>query len=743
MSPASGQGLRRRLFIIWTLWMWLAWLLSGEVEKTFKTPAALLSILTPPWPHFGLAILNALRALITTSLIMLALSGAGRKALILFRPNLGQESAGLDNFIFARIFTRKRLFEIAAGIPVVAFLAQGLGLLGLADRISLAVTVLACSGLALSRRKTLQSERNISSPTGPSFLILISWAGMILAGLAALAPEVAWDSMVYHLRVPELYLLDHRIHPIPEIFPSYFPFNGQMLLMLAKNLGGDPGAKLLHSALWLACGVGTARLAASLWGKTSAEWGLALALTLPLGMVIGSRGYVEFFLVLPVICAAILFFPKRRLGSSTLFLVGWLAGAAAGTKHQGALAGLALAIAALFRAGASGRGALLLLAGGTLSSGAWFLRDLLWTGNPVYPVFFGGPHWTAMDTAGWKSDASALQFDLRKLITAPWFLMKSPPSDGGISPMLLSAAAVPLLWRSARGGIWLLALSMLALWWASSPLTRYLAPALFLACAAAAGTLSGRDLGESGEKWCLRLARLGLLISLACGFESIFFSTEPYGAATGKWTTAEYRQRRLAPPGAFEMFAKLEEVVPAGKRVYLMGHAFAYGLPRRAWTEFLYVRNPLYWWLDGADSSREILVRARQAGLTHIAWHEMGDRVFNGRVPGYMDWNNAKISSWSDFWSSNVTEVYTAGFWHIYEIAPRTHRYPLPSFTLPGTEAIVGPIDFALDRGDFAEAGVLARAARITYPALSSYLDDRIKRARLKQQSYLPIKRDN
>lgn len=743
MSPASGQGLRRRLFIIWTLWMWLAWLLSGEVQKIFKTPGALIGILSPSWPHAGYALLSALRAGAATALILAALAGAGRQALGLLRRPVPRETGETGNALFFRLFTGPRLLELAAGIPLVALMTQGLGLLGLANREILAAAVAGCSFLAFPHKRGKSPVPAHVMESGSGFLYFVSWSAVILTGVAALAPEVAWDSMVYHLRAPELYMLAHRIYPIPEIFPTYFPFNGQMLLMLGKNLAGDPGAKLLHAALWLACGVGAARLAASLWGRASAPWGLALSLTLPLGMVIGSRAYVEFFLVLPIICSALVFFPRRRLGPASLVLIGWLAGAAAGTKHQGALAGLAIAFTALFHAGSPWRGALLLLAGGTISSGAWFLRDIIWTGNPVYPVFFGGLRWTSIDTDGWKTDASALDFNLRKLATAPWFLMKSPPTDGGISPMLLSAAAVPLLWRSARGGIWILALSMLALWWASSPLTRYLAPALFLACAASAGTLAGRDMGESGEKWFKRLARLGLAISLACGFESIYFSTEPYNAATGKWTQAEYRQRRLAPAGAYETLEQLGALTTPGERVYIMGHAFSYGLPRRAWTEFFYVHNPLYWWLDGTGSAGEIAVRARQAGLTHIAWHEMGGRVFNGRYPGYMDWNDLKLRAWSDFWSTRMREVYSSDQWHIYEISPLAGRFPLPPNVLPGTEAVVGPVDFALDRGDFEGARMMAQEYRSRFPALARYLDDRIRRAGAKQRSFRPILADN
>src|SRR6185503_7937298 len=233
------------------------------------------------------------------------------------------------------IWLRRRpdaLLATAAGAPLMVLLTQGFGWLGL-----LRPEALVGAVLAVATACTFIRPGDSVLPAWPA-VHSIPWSVALPAGgaviavlLAACAPEVAWDAMVYHLRVPSLYLLAHKIYPIPEIFPSYFPFSGETLLLLARSVGGDPAARWLHALAWLGCGAAVARLS-----RRSADggWATAVFLTVPLGMVIAGRAYVEFFMVLPLLGALIaLAESPRRPAAGVCLLIGWLAGAACGTKY--------------------------------------------------------------------------------------------------------------------------------------------------------------------------------------------------------------------------------------------------------------------------------------------------------------------------------------------------------------------------------------------------------------------------
>jgi hypothetical protein len=651
--------IRRRLFAVWSLWVWLAWLSSGEMSRAAPLATMMAAVLTPPWPAAGEAARAALLAVFGAAAVMLAALGAGTRGVAWARR------------------PPDALHATAAGLPVLALLVQALGWLGLVIPGVLATLVIAGVGIGWRSRPAIPR-------VAPDARATVAAAFAVAAvAVAACAPEVAWDAMVYHLRVPSLYLLAHRITPLPEIFPSFFPFSGEMLLLLARTLGGDPAARLLHVATWLGCAVAVARLAGRAWGPAARPWAAALFLTVPFGMVIASRAYVEFFMVLPLLAAL----DSSGPAAGSAVLAGWLAGAAFGTKYLGGIGAVLVAGLAWRRASLAPRTGLLLAAAGCAAGGAWLARNWLWTGNPVYPVLFGGPHWTPADMEGWRDDAHAFRGTVGEALATPWTLMARAGGDGALSPLLLMAAAVPLIWPAARtGSSWGLALALVAVWRVTSPLPRYLAFAAAVASAAAAGTVMGWNLGPASRRWSGRLTVLGLWGSAVCGVSAITFGTNSYAPAVGKVSREAYREGYFRPAGYPGVLQALTDRVPRHGRVYMLGHLFSYDLPRRVWFDLLYIRPPLYWWLAGSADPARIRVHARQAGLTHIAWLPAGTRAIYGGRPALMDWTPARLAGWKAFWQAWVHKVDRSGGWTIYEVADRPGRYPLPREGVPGAE---------------------------------------------------------
>lgn len=667
-SPGLDQT-RRRLFAVWSLWVWLAWLSSGELTRAGNLRGMAASLCRAPWPAAGEAARAAALGIAGAALVAVAALGAGARGLAWLRmPGRPGEP--------------DRLQALAAGLPALAVTAQILGWLGLLQPGMLAAVVLAAV-LALPWSPVRLPGRLPLSPPA-----LAAGFAVAAVGVAACAPEVAWDAMVYHLRVPSLYAFAHRVVPLPEIFPSFFPFGGEMLLLLARNIGGDPAARLLHGLAWAASALFVARLAGRAWGASAAAWGAALFLTVPFGMVIASRAYVEFFMVLPLLGALDLLSARDEPGpgSGTLLAGGWLAGAALGTKYLGGFGAIMIGVLLWHRARWTPRALLLLAGAGMAASGSWLMRNWLWTANPVFPVLFGGPHWTPADMAGWRDDARAFQGTLRAALAAPWSLMASTGGDGALSPLLLVAASVPLIRPSTRRTFWGLTLALVVVWRVTSPLPRYLALAVAVASASAAGEVTGWNLGAAGRRWSGRLSLFGLWASAVCGMSAIAFGTNSYAPAIGKISREAYREDYFRPAGYPGLLRALEIRVPPRGRVYLLGHLFSYDLPRRVWFEFLYVRPPLYWWLDGAPTPDRIRIRARQAGLTHLAWLPAGSRAIYGGRPALMDWSPARLAAWRGFWRAWVREVDRVGGWTVYELTTRPGRFRVPAAGLPGTE---------------------------------------------------------
>lgn len=91
---------------------------------------------------------------------------------------------------------------------------------------------------------TEQIKKNIVASICIVLLIFIAFVNL----LGALGPELAFDSLWYHLTLPKLYLMHHSIYFIPGglFYYSVMPKLGEMLYTGALTFGNETNAKLLH-----------------------------------------------------------------------------------------------------------------------------------------------------------------------------------------------------------------------------------------------------------------------------------------------------------------------------------------------------------------------------------------------------------------------------------------------------------------------------------------------------------------
>ncbi len=216
-----------------------------------------------------------------------------------------------------------------------------------------------------------------------------------------------WDSLSYHLAVPKLYWMDGRIHYISFAHHAQFPMTVQMLYLLGlglTNLKSAAIAKLFHWLFFVLC-----QLTLLAWGATQKQRSLRMGLVaavsfaaLPVAFLEATTAYVDLGLTafsLLSLFALVRF--RQQPDPRWLLLAGIFAGAAAGTKYTGLLC---IALLLPFGAWAIKRGgerqwvALgLSLVLATAIASPWYVKNWLWTGNPVFPFaygLFGGKQWT-------------------------------------------------------------------------------------------------------------------------------------------------------------------------------------------------------------------------------------------------------------------------------------------------------------------------------------------------------------
>ena len=210
----------------------------------------------------------------------------------------------------------------------------------------------------------------------------------------SLAPPLAFDSLVYHLTLPKIYLLEERISYIPEIIFWGMPQLQEMGQTFAMALGGAEAAIVFSWALGAltligllgylnekistrATWVGVASLLTGYTLSDSLSWGYVGWATMLYGL--------SFFLLLDLW--------RTRRENKFLWVSALLLGFAMGIKYTIAILALgALPIIFLTH----GKGALkpalrdILIFSGIafLAFSPWLIKNFLATGNPFYPLLF-------------------------------------------------------------------------------------------------------------------------------------------------------------------------------------------------------------------------------------------------------------------------------------------------------------------------------------------------------------------
>lgn len=250
-----------------------------------------------------------------------------------------------------------------------------------------------------------RSSLQFQKPEGPSLLFVLGLAVPVLfSWIGSFAPSTSldWDSLAYHLAVPKLWLTAGHAYSVPNLSHSNFPAAIDNLFLIGLQLGGQAGAKQFLVASFFFGVLAIFGLARQANWSDQAKWWAALAFA-SIPMVIWESGTAYIDVPHGLYAGLGLWLAIHSLSRRNLFLAALFLSLAVGTKYTGFLS-IFVASATLFiGSGITGRGwkhgfliALTLGVASVLLSSLWSIRNVVWTGNPVYPFFYsklGGKSW--------------------------------------------------------------------------------------------------------------------------------------------------------------------------------------------------------------------------------------------------------------------------------------------------------------------------------------------------------------
>jgi hypothetical protein len=308
------------------------------------------------------------------------------------------------------------LLSVVLGEAAVSFLIMSMGLLNLYHSfwLSTVYALLAWGAFKLRKRAAdalgeighFISERVSLFSAACVVVVSLAW---LRAAVAACAPPINWDCLAYHLACPKIYWMQGRMLRIPWSINAHYPFNTEMIYLLCIALRNDLAAQwtnVMHATLMLAA---LCVLVRKYLSPEAAGLAAALFVAQPVFMYVTGNALTDVNLAFICLMAIVVFlrenketdFMQRRLG----FLCGALAGIAMSVKITGAWIVAVLVILRIWRIVRDKEGipaAIPFFLGFILCGAPWYFRNLILTGNPIWPYLgglFGASH---HDLAIWR-----------------------------------------------------------------------------------------------------------------------------------------------------------------------------------------------------------------------------------------------------------------------------------------------------------------------------------------------------
>ncbi len=572
------------------------------------------------------------------------------------------------------------IFSTALGVGALSIFVLASGALGFISMLfyTAVFTVLSFLSLFFFREllKQYAEERDPPEKRGHGYGIII---GAILGFLAlayiigASSPETFYDAMVYHLGAPNYFINEGRISAVPYTLHGNLPSVTGMLYLPALQLDGPAAAKYIHFLFAVLLAFSILSFAKRFYSQRAGLISTAAFFSVPMVFMnftcAGNDGALTFFTVIALHAVML----TLNHGFPVL-LSGLFAGILLGMKYTSmfSIAGFA-ALLILFGKGSTGKRAgniLLFAAGVCIYFFPWSVKNVLTTGDPLFPYISGLVF----------RDPGLLHFikitreyygRVSEIIVHPWALtMKGNNASSFVGPLLLSLFPVMFFRKGSheKRAVALFVLFFWIFWMLSTKMLRFFMPVMPLLCISALDQL----LEFRGERIVKLISKASIGLLLFTGiFWSIFvlYINDGWRVSLGSMNADEYlSEPRLSYPSPYYRTAGyINANLPENSRILMFGECRSFYIRRRFTTCSVYDKNPVIEAVrlsKSADYLRDIL---KKEGYTHLLYNDAELRRLE-KFFKILYWDQNEMTVFLDFWRKHLKEVYRYGSAALYEI---------------------------------------------------------------------------
>ena len=586
-------------------------------------------------------------------------------------------------------------FEFGFGVVALGFFWVGMGFCGLwyasvwQGFAAVLVLGLAWEVFHLFRRLSPISWNPIQS-IGPSYMFLF-FAGLVYVGLTLLVnltPETFYDSMVYHLAVPEYWLSHHGLSDFPTNFFSNYPYGAETYFLSGLVFQGTESAKMLHAVALGICALLAGGWARELGGPRSGYLTLGLVLTLPHFAINTWTTQVEGFLALAVVL--FIYALNRWAGSQTpqwAFAAGLFAGLAVVVKYNGAIVIVAALAVLIFQKNVRKgediwKPAFLFAAAFLFTAGPWVLKNWIYTGNPAFPYFtslFQGRH---LPLKGYERLLTEQQGRMTDhwwdWLILPWkMIISNPDSYSFAGPIALAFLPLLFLFKLKHPTLRFLVWVSLLVFLASVAVThilRFMLPDFVLLYILLGAVLASGDRPAWG-KGAAWIAGFSAILCFGYMADMVHYYYDFAGIFSGRQTRDQYLTDSQKLTSYYEMAQWLSAHLPEDKRLLIVGDARGLYYKQPFLTNTVFDDQTLAKIAREETTAQGIADRLREMGVDYLVVNGLeGIRV--SKDYDHYDLTTAQWKNLDEFIQRGTQLIYSQNLQAVYGILAQLKEKP-------------------------------------------------------------------
>jgi hypothetical protein len=241
-----------------------------------------------------------------------------------------------------------------------------------------------------------------SLPNATSTTKLLAIFAFLLALVTlcnTITPPWDYDGLMYHLLGPSQFLDAGGFFPNLDNWYVNSPFAIDMLFTIGISIGDNVLPKLIHYTFWILFGMSSFAFANRWYSQEIAFLTLALVLGVPALPIWASFAYIDIaWSAFELLALGCMIFWWKEEDQNWLMLASVFTALMLSTKYLGLFGAGIICLLFIYiviteKRRLSGKTIIALGLPFLIITLPWYLRNLIWFGNPLYPLIWGGPGW--------------------------------------------------------------------------------------------------------------------------------------------------------------------------------------------------------------------------------------------------------------------------------------------------------------------------------------------------------------